>query len=139
MNLVVHKFGGAALANAESIRHAVDIIRKRARGATIVASAMRGVTDALLDIGALAGRGDRSGARNAIAALRERHLAAARELTDDATLLSTITDTIDAELDELTDIVKELAAKRAPPAPDVTDRIVARGERLSARLLAAAL
>src|SRR6185503_2739991 len=51
MNPVVHKFGGAALADAAAIRHAVDIVarqRQGTRGVTVVVSAMGGVTDTLL-------------------------------------------------------------------------------------------
>src|SRR5207302_1100493 len=55
MKAVVHKFGGVALANAEAIRHAVAIVAARqTRGVAVVVSAMGGVTDALLQIAALA-------------------------------------------------------------------------------------
>src|SRR6185436_5478003 len=80
MNPVVHKFGGAALADAAAIRHAVDIVarqRQGARGVTIVVSAMGGVTDTLLDIADMAKHRHRAGVKRAIAALRKRHLLAA--------------------------------------------------------------
>jgi aspartokinase/homoserine dehydrogenase 1 len=142
MNPVVHKFGGAALANAESIRHAVRIVAQHRTGAiAVVASAMGGVTDALLEIAALASRGERNAAENAIAALRKRHLAAANELTPNPTLAKALGATIDRELDDLAEIAHAIAA--APSvvrlSASTTDRIIARGERLSAHLLAAAL
>lgn len=142
MNPVVHKFGGAALANAESIRHAVRIVAQhRTGGIAIVASAMGGVTDALLEIAALASRGERNAAANAIAALRKRHLAVANELTPDPTLAKALGATIDRELDELVEIAHALAAAASVVrlSAATTDHIVARGERLSAHLLAAAL
>src|SRR5919198_1068826 len=70
MNPAVHKFGGVALANAEAIRHAVGIVAKgRQHGVVVVASAMGGVTDGLLDVAALAKRHDRAGLEKAIASL----------------------------------------------------------------------
>jgi aspartokinase/homoserine dehydrogenase 1 len=142
MNPVVHKFGGAALANAESIRHAVHIVgQHQNHDIAIVASAMGGVTDALLEIASLANRGERRAAKNAIAALRKRHLAVALELTTDATLAEVLSATIGRELDDLAEITQALTAARPPVplSPATTDRIVARGERLSAHLLATAL
>src|SRR5207244_9804529 len=86
MNAVVHKYGGVALANAEAIRHAVGIVAKRrTRGVAVVASAMSGVTDALLEVAALAARGERGAAKKAIIALRKRHVAATTELASDPT------------------------------------------------------
>src|SRR4026207_2505631 len=82
-SVVVHKFGGAALADAEAIRHAAQIVAARPAGAVVVASAMQGVTDALLDLAVVASRDDRRGMRVSIDALRERHLAAAGELSPD--------------------------------------------------------
>ncbi|HEY7233735.1 MAG TPA: aspartate kinase [Gemmatimonadaceae bacterium] len=134
MPVVVHKFGGVALANADAIRHAVNIVAtRRARGSAVVVSAMGGVTDALLDIAELSRRGKRAAARRAIAALRERHVETANELIGDAKLIGALHATIDRELDDLATLS---AVKRLDDA--MTDRIVARGERLSAHLVTAA-
>ena len=55
MNVVIHKFGGVALENAEAIQHAVSIVASGpSRGVAIVASAMGGVTDSLLEIASTA-------------------------------------------------------------------------------------
>src|SRR5690606_11298048 len=45
--LQVHKFGGASLADAASVRHAASIIAGHKGPRLVVASAMAGVTDAL--------------------------------------------------------------------------------------------
>ena len=136
----VHKFGGVALANADAIRHAVAIIeRSGARGAVVVASAMSGVTDALLEIATLAQRHDRAGLKKAIATLRERHLEAAQELTGDEKLLRALEANVDRELDDLSKIANSVASGRTRLTAALSDRIVARGERLSARLFTAAL
>ena len=140
MNAVVHKFGGVALANAEAIRHAVQIVAKRrTHGVAVVASAMSGVTDALLRVAALAADGDRGAAKKAIIALRKRHVAAANELASDATQAKELTATIDRELADLAQIAQTLVAAPERLSAAMTDRIVARGERLSAHLLTAAL
>lgn len=138
MNVVVHKFGGVALADAAAIRHAVTIVAaRRTNGAAVVVSAMGGVTDALLEIAALAKRRRRTGVKRAIAALLDRHVATANDLTADAKLLRALRDTIDRELADLADLAKEITLENRLTEA-VTDRIVARGERLSARLVTAA-
>lgn len=140
MSPAVHKFGGVALANAESIRHAVGIVRRGPRhGVVVVASAMGGVTDKLLDIAAHAQRRDRAGVKKAIAELRERHVAAATDLTSDPKLAKMLAASIAREIDELTAIAQKVVAAPKRLTPALTDRILARGERLSARLLTAAL
>lgn len=140
MNPVVHKFGGVALANAEAMRHAVRIVAAhRAGGVAIVASAMGGVTDTLLEITALAVSGQRTAARKAIAVLRERHMSAATELTSDTTSSQALEGTIDYELDELEELTQKVAGAPDRLSAAMRDRIIARGERLSAHLLSAAL
>src|SRR5204862_365704 len=54
----IHKFGGASLADAAAIGHAVRIVQaQRPEPLVVVVSAMSGVTDALLDGAARAARG----------------------------------------------------------------------------------
>src|SRR5438477_175734 len=109
MNAVVHKFGGVALANAEAIRHAVQIVAKsRTRGVAVVASAMSGVTDALLDIAAAAARSEGGAAKKGIIALRKRHVAAATELATDPTQAKELVALIDRELADLAQIAQQL-------------------------------
>ena len=135
-SIAVHKFGGAALADSKAIRHAAGIVAARSSGAVVVASAMRGVTDTLLDIAALASRGEHQSARSLIEALRERHLATAVELADNCE--TSISDVIDHELGNLTDLVDQVT-HAARPDPAITDSIAACGERMSASMFAAAL
>ena len=135
-SVAVHKFGGAGLADAKAIRHAAQIVAARQPGAVVVASAMRGVTDALLDIAALARQGERRAARTAIKALRERHLAAGRELAGD--LGPSSVELIDRGFDDLTELVGRIVGGRRPD-PRITDAVAACGECMSASMLAAAL
>ena len=134
----VHKFGGASLANAEAMAHAVAIVLDHRPGPmVVVVSALAGVTDALLDIAAKAARGDGRGLRSAATALRRRHTAIARALFTGARRKELI-----ACVDEAFEELKPLGGAPAmlrEMTPRTTDYLVARGERLSARLFAAAL
>lgn len=135
VSAVVHKFGGAGLADADAIRHAARIIAARPPGAVVVASAMRGVTDALLEITALANRGQHEAARAVLDGLRARHLATAAELdTDNGQLLAAA---IDREFDELSELVALIPA--GGPDAAIFDAVAAPGESLSASMVAAAL
>jgi aspartokinase/homoserine dehydrogenase 1 len=134
--VAVHKFGGAALADADAIRHAARIIAARPAGVLVVASAMRGVTDALLDITGLASLGDNQALAKALDDLRRRHLSTAAELeTDDS---DSIARAINLEFDHLNDLVKRIVAGR-PPEPAITDAIAGEGERISATMFASVL
>src|SRR5256885_910300 len=140
----VHKFGGAALADAAAIRHAATILsaqRGGTRGSAVVASAMGGVTDALYGIGTLAtgGSSDRAAASAASEKLRQRHLTAAAELAADEAQLQSLRETIEREFADLAEILEGVADTRSPLSAVTTDAIVARGERISAHLLATAL
>ncbi len=120
----VHKFGGASLATAEAMAHAVAIVlAHRPAPMVVVVSALAGVTDALLDI---ATKGPRGGA----AALRRKHLGVARALFTGARRKDLISRVDEAFAD------LKVPRKMTPPA---RDSLLARGEQLSARLFAAAL
>ena len=140
MNAVIHKFGGVALENAEAIRHAVSIVADGPnRGVAVVASAMGGVTDSLLEIASTAARRDRKAWKQSIERLRERHLDAARALAADPDELKTLDKAIERELDELQRIAQQIAAAPRRLTAALSDRVVARGERLAARLFTSAL
>ena len=136
----IHKFGGASLASAAGVRHAVAIVlAHRPAPQVIVVSAMAGVTDALLEVAARAARGEGgSHVKSTARALRAKHADAARALVPAGPRLDELLGVIDgafAELEQLAGgvgIVRELT-------PRTTDYLVAWGERLSARLFAEAL
>jgi aspartokinase/homoserine dehydrogenase 1 len=134
----VHKFGGASLADPGAVRRAVSILRERPFPRVVVVSAMAGVTDLLLECGARSRAGDLEGAGAIARTLRERHTAAARALTPSGPLRTELVAFIDAQLSELETLAKGLSILREL-TPRTRDFLVARGERLSARLLTAAL
>ncbi|MEO5798561.1 MAG: aspartate kinase [Gemmatimonadales bacterium] len=133
----IHKFGGASLADAAAIRGAVKIILSRPSPRVIVLSALAGVTEQLLGVLAKATAGDEAGALADVAAFRANHRAVVSGLlpTADRRLLREAIDATSAELEAL---ARSLAVLREA-SPRVRDHVVARGERLSARLVAAAL
>lgn len=135
----IHKFGGASLANAAAIRQAVEIVLAHRPGPlVVVVSAMAGVTDTLLDAAARAVRGDASHVRAAAEALRAQHAAAARALVPAGAKLDELLRHVDAAFAELEQVAGGLAVLREL-TPRTTDYLAARGERLSARIVAAAL
>jgi aspartokinase/homoserine dehydrogenase 1 len=135
----VHKFGGASLADSPAVCHAVEIIKSyRSEPTVVVVSAMAGVTDALVEVGRLAGDGDERTVTSLIAQLRSRHAEVARALLPAgpgrAEMLAYIADVFQ-ELEALAKglrLVRELT-------PRTRDYLLSRGERLSARLVASVL
>src|SRR5437764_1447878 len=135
----IHKFGGASLADAAAIGHAVRIVQaQRPEPLVVVVSAMSGVTDALLDGAARAARGDASHVRAAAEALRARHAAAAQQLVPAGARLEELLRLIGEAFAELEQVAGGLGVL-CEVTPRTTDYLAARGERLSARLFAAAL
>ncbi len=134
----VHKFGGASLADAAAMRHAVAIVRALPpEPAVLVLSAMGGVTDRLLDLARGAVRGEPSPPAT-LAALRVQHVDAARALLPAAERRREVVAAIDASLTELAALLDGLRVVREL-TPRTSDYVVARGERLSALLVSAAL
>ncbi|MGI8819203.1 MAG: hypothetical protein ACR2HW_08680 [Gemmatimonadales bacterium] len=72
--MIVAKFGGTSVADAEAIGRLLEIIRSRtACRPIVVVSALAKVTDALLALAQLCGPGDGTAIDAAVAALLERH------------------------------------------------------------------
>ncbi len=126
MKLEVHKFGGTSMGDAERIARAADLLRTSAAGNRVVcvASAMAGVTNQL--VAAAEGRPLDA------AAILERHLAVLT--TDEASVAAEIRGLLD-EVISLLEATKVLGYT----SPRARDRIIATGEKLSVRLLAAVL
>ncbi|MBK9406651.1 MAG: bifunctional aspartate kinase/homoserine dehydrogenase I [Gemmatimonadetes bacterium] len=136
--LGIHKFGGASLFDAAAVRHAATLIAAQKGGRLVVASAMAGVTDALLQGATRAALGDGDALCATATALRTRHLDAARVLVKDKVRRRALEAAIVELTDELELLARGLAVLREL-TPRTSDYIVARGERLSARLLASTL
>lgn len=125
--MIVMKFGGSSVSNAEKIRQVIEIVRGRLpRKPLVIVSAFRGVTDDLFKLGEQAVLGSSP----SVEPIRKRHLEAIRELGVDPALVEPLLGELEALLKGIS-LVKELS-------PRSLDYIVSFGERLSSRIIAAA-
>lgn len=135
--MIVCKFGGTSVGDAEAIARTAGIVRARlARTPVVVTSALAGTTNRLVEITEQASRGQLMVALTILEELRTRHFAAidALGVGDDAEL---ITDT-GALFDELAHLAEALSVL-GDATPRSHDAVAAMGERLSAPIVAAAL
>jgi aspartokinase/homoserine dehydrogenase 1 len=134
----VHKFGGASLTDAASYKNAVSIIRSRQAPRAIVCSAPAGVTDALLGLASRAVAGKAADLEKDAGILRARYRKLAQGLAPPGPARQEVIDEIDRSFDELDGLLRSLVVLSELTAR-TSDFVLARGERLSARLMAAAL
>src|SRR5277367_6698203 len=138
--LVVMKFGGTSVEDAQAMKRTADIVRgRREKGleAVVVVSAMAKVTDLLLSAAAAAGRGDKAGALAIGARLRHRHVDTARALLD-AERFTRLDHVVQQEFDALDDLLRGIAAV-GELTPRTNDLVVSFDERLSSRMMAETL
>ena len=91
----VLKFGGSSVGSPESIAKVIEIVLGRLDNVgrcAVVVSAMKGVTDLLIEGGKLAEQGDLA-YRQIVAELEEKHLHAIRELLPLASQTPTLSST----------------------------------------------
>jgi aspartate kinase len=132
--MIVAKFGGTSVADAESIGRLIEIVRSRAsHQPVVVVSALARVTDKLLALAHQCGSGDGAGLDASVAELLERHERVARDLPGCSTAL----DPIAGDAAELRREV--MAARDRRLSPEEVDAVAGRGELWSSRLVAAAL
>ena len=133
----IHKFGGSSLADANCFARVADIIAGMPDGKIgVVVSAMRGMTDNLLNLSFLAERDDSScGAE--LQEIGQRYSATAKELVTGDGLVRLLEQWAQ-DAKDIEDILQAIAVVKS--APQRTRDIVAGyGEIWSARLLAAYL
>ena len=136
--MIVVKFGGTSVGDADAIRRAANIVAsRRERQPIVVVSAMAGVTNALLAIAEQSSRGQLIGAIRSVEALRERHMEQAELLLGDTEECAELCSEMSAMIDELAHLTEALNT-----LGDVTSRsldaIAAYGEQLSSQLAVAA-
>ncbi len=126
--MIVMKFGGSSVAQAERIRQVCEIVKSRLpQSPVVVASAFRGVTDELLNLARASLQGDAS----LLDRIRSRHLAIARKLGLSPEILESC-------LARLGDLVRGISLLKEI-TPRTLDLVASFGERLSTRLIAAFL
>ena len=132
--MIVAKFGGTSVADAEAIGRLIEIIRARTGSRpVVVVSALATVTDALLALAQRCGSSDGTAIDAAVAALLQRHESIARSMPG----CSLAMDLIAADA---ADLRRELvAAKDRRLSAAELDAVAGRGELWSSRLVAAAM
>jgi bifunctional aspartokinase / homoserine dehydrogenase 1 len=134
----VWKFGGASLADARAIERAAGLIAAHQGPLVVVASALAGVTDMVIDGAQQALKSGAGAAGQAAAAFLRRHQRVVRELVPAGASRRALLAALDAAAREYRDLCVAVAAL-GHIAPRANDLLVSRGERISARILAAAL
>ena len=141
-SLVAFKFGGSSLLGGERMLHAAGLVHPvtQLMQVVVVVSAMKGVTDRLLEIARALGEGNSQRARSDAEGLLHLHLGVLRDLSLD----SDDHDRVARELSSLgRDLLHEISPRRHKLSPsaaaELFDRLASFGERFSARLFAAAL
>ncbi|HOI91734.1 MAG TPA: aspartate kinase [Candidatus Rifleibacterium sp.] len=123
--MIVMKFGGSSIANAERIRHVTDIIKMfLAERPVIVASAMGKTTDNLLAAAERAVNG-----QVCIEEICHLHYSVAAELQIETVEVQSLLDELKKLLEGIS-LIREVSAR-------TKDYLVSFGERLSVRILAA--
>lgn len=138
-DVVAFKFGGSSVLGAERMLHAAGIVRLAAQSGSVVVivSAMKGVTDQLLAVGNALAEGKLPAAREVAEAAINMHLGVLRDLQlaeeDDLR--------VRREMQLLCcDLLHDVNnARPSAGSAELLDRLASYGERLSARLFAAAL
>jgi aspartate kinase len=130
--VIVMKFGGSSVADAEHIRHAAKIVRERLdRKPVVVVSAMGDTTDCLVGAGEAALSAGPLSVEPSLEKITAPHLAALQELGLSKTLTPDLRELL-GELGSLlagVSLIKELTDR-------TRDYLVSFGERLSARIVA---
>lgn len=137
--MIVMKFGGTSVADAEAIKRTIGIIRSRLdKKPIVVVSALAKVTDMLYSISYAAENRDLQEATTLIEKLRLRHFKLVDELLGEKVSLTTIREALTAEFDELQKLV-EAVTVLGELTPRIKARIISKGELLSSLVIGHAL
>ena len=128
----VLKFGGSSVAKPENIVKIKNIISKYNDHIILVVSAFGGVTDLLLQAGALASAQDKK-YKEVLNTLEERHLSAVKELIP-VTTQSKVLSKVKSEFNVLETLL-EGAFFIGEITPKLSDKIVSYGELLSSYII----
>ena len=132
--MIVCKFGGTSVADADAIRRLAAIMATRVeQRPLVVVSALAGVTDALLALASTVCAGRHDEITAALEPVVRRHEAVAMELPEADQAIATLRADAEALLTSLT----PAAGRRLRPAE--LDHLVGHGELWSSRLVAAAM
>ena len=132
------KFGGTSVADADRIRAAAEIVRGRLRRKPIVVvSALAGVTDLLVRAASVAREGRRDELDPILADLARRHRWALTGSVDDPGRRHDLGLAVDALFEDLRQLLRSVRVL-GEGTPRASDALLAFGEVLSSRIVAAA-
>jgi aspartokinase/homoserine dehydrogenase 1 len=140
MSLIVMKFGGTSVGDADRIRQAASIVKQQAeRGnhVVVVVSALSKVTDMILNVLNSARSGDQRETEHGLQELRNRHEQVLSNLFDGERLNSVSADA-HATLNRLHEFSSALLLLSCA-TPQVMDVALPHGEQISARMFASCL
>jgi aspartate kinase len=134
--VIVCKFGGTSVGDAEAIRRTASIVQSRLdKQPIVIVSALGGATNTLLALAEQAAKGQLIGALRAVENLRDRHMKeTAALLGNSATEVST---ELSGMFDELASLAEALSVL-GHITPRSLDAVAAFGEQLSSILATAA-
>ncbi len=132
--MIVCKFGGTSVQDAEAMMRVAQIVAaRRHEQPIVVASAMGKTTNQLLEAAQTAAKGKRQEALDLLAKIREKHLKEAQKLGI-AVTEDWVFETIQTYFKEMRDLAKGLAAL-GELTPRIKDAMASYGERLSTAIL----
>ncbi len=143
MSTLAMKFGGASIGSTHTLAQVLKIISREASqwdNLLVVVSALDGVTDMLLGAAHYARIANQRGYRRIAANLRSRHFAILEQLPLDEPERNSLQADIDQLLSIMLDHCLQIATNlNIELSPSYSDAVVAIGELLSARIVAALL
>lgn len=134
--LQVFKFGGTSVGSAAALRAAAHITSLAEGQRVVVVSAMSGVTDLLLEAAQQAKKGHNEAAQSAAERFRERHNELITQLLLSRQTTQELRTLIEQQARELGAICQSVALLREL-TPRTQDLIIARGERVLAKIFCA--
>jgi aspartate kinase len=135
--VIVVKFGGTSVGDAEAIERSAAIVKGRlSRQPAVVVSALGGATNSLLAIGEQSAKGHLIGALRGVETLRDRHFQQCEKLLGTSGEASDVAAEMSASFDELASLAEALSVL-GHATPRSFDAIAAFGEQLSSHLVAA--
>jgi aspartate kinase len=135
--MIVMKFGGTSVQDAQAIDRIAGIVRERLHEKpVVVVSALAKITDQLLAMASAAGAGDKTKSLELCQAARDRHFSTASELLG-TQVFSQIHPELEKDFNALHELLCGIVAV-GELTPRTTDNIAGFGERVSSKIAAAA-
>jgi aspartate kinase len=136
--VIVCKFGGTSVGDADAIRRTASIIAgRRDREPVVVVSALGGATNILIALAEQAAKGQLIGALRAVQTLRERHMRETAGLLGSGDESHEVMTELSGMFDELASLAEALSVL-GDLTPRSLDAVAAFGESLSSILITAA-